>query len=114
MEMASGPVVRMRLSTVTGLAAADGVWFFGTEGTLHLDAPTMTLRGGRRGDGSLSEVQIPADQQGDWRAEEEFINAIRGVEPVTHTNFEDGVRYMEFMDAVTISSQTGRAVNLPL
>ena len=46
--------------------------------------------------------------------EKEFVNAIRGIEPITHTNFFDGVRYMEFTDAVTISIQTGERVTLPL
>ena len=113
-EMVSGPVVHMRFSTVTGLAPGDGVWFFGTEGTLRLDASNMTLFGGRRGDSELSELSIPPAQQGAWRVEEEFINAIRGIEPVTHTNFDDGVRYMEFTEAVTRSFQTAETVFLPL
>ena len=113
-QMASGPVARLRFSTVTGLAPADGVWLFGTEGTLHLHSPDMTLRGGRRGDTELSNIEISTENQGVWRVEEEFINAIRGLEPITHTNFEDGVRYMEFTDAVTISAQSGQTVYLPL
>lgn len=113
-EFASGPVVRMRVSTVTGLAPADGVWIFGSEGTVHVDSASMTVQGGRRGESELSEIDIPAEKQGDWRVEEEFINAIRGLEPVTHTNFFDGVRYMEFTDAVTLSIQTGERITLPL
>ncbi|MDA0768990.1 MAG: hypothetical protein BZY79_00595 [SAR202 cluster bacterium Casp-Chloro-G4] len=114
LEMYSGPVVRMRFSTVTGLAPSDGVWFFGTEGTIHLDSASMTLRGGRKGDSELSEIPIPAEKQGGWRVEEEFINAIRGIEPITHTDFDTGVRYMEFMEAVTYSAQGGEKVHLPL
>ena len=113
-EFASGPVARLRLSTVTGLAPADSVWIFGSEGTVHVDSASMTVRGGRRGDSDLSEIDIPVEKQGGWRVEEEFINAIRGLEPVTHTNFFDGVRYMEFTDAVTVSMQSGERVTLPL
>ncbi len=112
-EFASGPLVRLRVSTVTGLARADAVWIFGSEGTLHVDSGSMTLSGGRRGDSALSEIEIPEEKQGGWRVEEEFINAIRGLEPVTHTSFHDGVRYMEFSDAVQISMQTGERVTLP-
>ncbi len=112
-EFASGPVVRLRVSTVTGLAPADGVWIFGSEGTLHINSGSMTLRGGRRGDNELAEIDVPVEKQGGWRVEEEFINAIRGLEPVTHTNFQDGVRYMEFTDAVTLSIQSGDRVTLP-
>lgn len=113
-QMASGPVARLRFSTVTGLAPDDGIWLFGTEGTLHLNAPDMTLRFGVKGDTSLTEITIPPEKQGAWRVEDEFVNAIRGLEPITHTNFEDGVRYMEFTDAVTISYQSGQTIVLPL
>ena len=113
-EMVSGPVVHMRFSTVTGLAPGDEVWLFGTEGTLKLDAGAMTLHGGRRGDDSLSEIEITPDKVGGWRVEEEFINAIRGLEPVTHTSFDDGVRYMDFTEAVTRSAESGNKVSLPL
>ena len=44
--------------------------------------------------------------------EEEFVNAIRGREKITHTNFEDGVRYMEFTDAVARSVASGQAVEV--
>jgi predicted dehydrogenase len=113
-EMESGPITRMRVSTVLGFSPADSVWLFGTEGTLQLDGGSMTLRGGRRGDSEMSEIEIPEEQQGGWRVEEEFVNAIRGVEEVTHTSFEDGVRYMEFSEAVTRSAQSGMKVELPL
>ena len=113
-EMASGPIFHMRASAVTGLAATDQVWLFGTEGTLKLDTSAMRLYGGRRGDDALSEIEIPPEKQGGWRVEEEFINAIRGLETVTHTGFEDGVKYMEFTEAVSRSAQTGNKIYLPL
>ena len=119
-EMVSGPVVHTRVSTVTGLAPADAAWLFGTQGTLYLEVDARTtdfpakLSGGRRGDDRLQEISIPAEKQGGWRVEEEFINAIRGIEPVTHTTFEDGVRYMEFTEAVIRSAQSGEKVYLPL
>ncbi len=89
-------------------------WLYGTEGTLHLDAATMTLRGGQRGDRELKAIPVPTEKRGHWRVEEEFINAIRGIEKVTHTTFQDGVKYMEFTEAVALSAQGGRAVPLPL
>ncbi len=113
-EMAAGPVMHIRVSEVTGLGPHDSFLFFGSEGTLHFDAGAGVLSGGRRGDASLQEIAIPPDKQGGWRVEEEFINAIRGVEPVTHTTFEDGVRYMEFTEAVTRSAQSRQTVYLPL
>jgi len=113
-EFESGPVGHLRFSSVTGLAPPDQIWLYGTEGTLRVDTSTMTLYGGRRGDSQLSEIEVPAEKQGGWRVEEEFVNAIRGLEPVTRTNFEDGVRYMEFTEAVTRSAQSGKKIPLPL
>jgi predicted dehydrogenase len=72
------------------------------------------LYGGRRGDSELVEIPIPPEEEGAWRVEEEFVNAIRGHAPVRLTTFEDGVRYMEFTEAVARSVLTGRAVPLPL
>jgi predicted dehydrogenase len=46
--------------------------------------------------------------------EREFIGAIRGEEPVRRTTFEDGVRYMEFTEAVARSLSEQTTVSLPL
>ena len=73
----------------------------------------MVLRGGRKGDSELSVLDIPESEQAAWRVEEEFINAIRGKESITHTNFYDGVKYMEFTEAVTRSAQSGEKIVLP-
>ncbi|MCZ6536066.1 MAG: Gfo/Idh/MocA family oxidoreductase [Chloroflexi bacterium] len=113
-RMACGAQAHLRFSAVMGHSRAPEVWLFGSEGTLHLDIGSDVLMGGRRADGQLSEISIPPEKQGGWRVEEEFINAIRGKEQVTHTSFEDGVKYMEFTEAVTRSAQTGRAISLPL
>jgi predicted dehydrogenase len=115
-RMAGGAQAHLSFSAVTGLARVPEAWLFGSEGTLHLDGTSgnMVLRGGKPGDKALAEIEIPAGKQGGWRVEEEFINAIRGQEPVTHTNFGDGVKYMEFTEAVTRSAESGKAVALPL
>ncbi len=113
-QMACGAQGHMHLSSITGLAPAGAVYLYGTQGTLMVDAPSMKLYGGRRGDQELKEINIPQKKQGAWRVEEEFINAIRGVEPVKFTTFEAGVQYMEFTEAVTRSAQSGEAGHLPL
>ena len=113
-EMYSGPLLHIRMSAVTGHSPQNGAWIFGADGTLFVESPGMALYGGRREDSEMTEIDIPAEEQGAWRVEEEFINAIRGEEEITHTNFADGVRYMEFTEAVTISAQSGEKVHLPL
>jgi predicted dehydrogenase len=110
--LTSGAVAHLRFSAITGLSPAPQAWIFGSEGTLRVEADAKRLSGGRRGDKELREIIIPSEKRVGWRVEEEFVNAIRGREKITHTNFEDGVSYMEFTDAVTKSAQSGQAVDV--
>jgi predicted dehydrogenase len=111
-ELPGGGIAHMRFSAVTALAPSPEVWIFGTEGTIRLEADAKRLSGGRKGDSALKEIVIPKEKRVGWRVEEEFVNAIRGKEKVTRTSFEEGVRYMEFTDAVTKSATTGQTVDV--
>jgi len=112
-ELANGAQVHMRASETTGLSTGNQTWIYGSEGTIHVDRG-QNVFAGRRGDPRLSEVPNPPGEQAFYRVEEEFINAIRGVEEVTMVPFETGVHYMEWTEAVNRSSQAGEAVHLPL
>ena len=124
-EMEQGGYLHLGMSNVTGHLPPVEVYICGTEGTLRLHSTpaaqspvrspdVMVLEAGRRGEPGLSRVKIPKRRQGGWRVEEEFINAIRGVEPVTHTDFASAAAYMEWTDAVTRAMRTGTRVALPL
>src|ERR1700682_1096691 len=78
-------VAHMQFSAVAGFAPPAGVWIYGTEGTLRLEADAKRLWGGKRGDKELREILIPAARRGGWRVGEEFGNAIRGREKIPHT-----------------------------
>jgi predicted dehydrogenase len=110
--LASGAQAHLRFSALTGLTPPPGAWIFGADGTLRVEADARRVSAGRRGDTALREVPIPAERRIGWRVEEEFVNAIRGKESVTRTSFEDGVRYMEFTDAVARSAASGQAVDV--
>jgi predicted dehydrogenase len=110
--LGGGAVGHLRFSSVTALAPPSEVWIFGTDGTLRLEADAGRVWGGRRGDGELREIPVPAERRIGWRVEEEFVNAIRGREKVARTTFEDGVRYMEFTEAVARSATLGQAVDV--
>ncbi len=111
-DLACGAQLHMQVSNVTGLAGTPEVFIFGSEGTLRFSA--NRLFGGQKGDERLCEIEIPDAEAGAWRVEAEFVNAIRGIEIITHTDFETGVKYMEFTEAVTRSMLAGRAIALPL
>lgn len=111
-DMVCGAQLHLQVSGVTGLIGGPEIYLCGSRGTLRF--AQNKLFGGQRNDKELSEIAIPAHEQGGWRVEEEFINAIRGKEAITHTTFEDGVKYMEFTEAALRSAADGIAVNLPL
>ncbi len=113
-DFPGGAIAHMHVSAVAGLMPGPEVWLFGSDGTLRFEQASGRLSGARRGDQSLAEIPIPPEKRSGWRVEEEFIAAIRGEVPVRLTTFEDGVRYMEFTDAVHISAREGRTVPLPL
>ena len=93
----------------------------GTDGVIRVEStnftdpgkPSFRLTGAKRGDSELVEIEVADEKRGGWRVEEEFVNAIRGLEPVTHTDFTTGVKYMQFTDAVSQSVTTGELVRLP-
>ena len=112
-ELAGGAQVHMRASETTGLSTGNHTWIYGNEGTIHVDR-RQNVFAGRRGDSELAQVPNPREAQAYYRVEEEFINAIRGIERITMAPFETGVHYMEWTEAVYRSSQTGQAMYLPL
>ena len=116
-DLANGAIARMHWSSVAGFMPGPEVWLYGSEGTLRLEQrgrDNLVLSGGKRGDKEMAPIAIPADKTYSWRVEEEFIGAIRGQEQVRRTSFADAVNYMDFTEAVHISSREGRRVYLPL
>jgi hypothetical protein len=116
--MAQGGQMRFNVSAVLGHAPdlAD-VHIFGTDGTIRLRQPVggaLALAAGKRGKADLEAVEVDPAKRGGWRVEEEFVNAIRGKERVTLTDFSTGVKYMEWTTAISRSLRKGRAVMLPL
>lgn len=117
-----------RIPTATGTARGiyhiSGVSLFGPGNQIHLYGSSGTLKAkfapteeiwiGQTGDSELRQLQISENDRGGWRVEEEFIAAIRGEEPVRFTDFDTGVRYMEFTEAIHQSAANAKAVTLPI
>jgi len=111
-DMACGAQAHFCSTRAAGHADPSGCRLFGSDGTLRFE--DGKLLGGRRDDARMAEIVIPAEEEGHWQVEKDFIDAIRGVAPVQLTTFEDGVRYMEFTEAVFRSRQSGQSIALPL
>jgi predicted dehydrogenase len=109
-DMACGAQATFSISHVTGLVPTQEAVLYGSEGTLRFIGGN--LNGGRRGDAGLSKIIVQKEEKGSWRVEEEFVNAIRGVEAIQYTTFEVGARYMHFTEAVARSRITGEKVSL--
>lgn len=114
LDLPEGALGHMHVSAVAGLMPGPEIWLFGSRGTLRFEQSGERLSGASRSDTELQPIEIAPEQRGSWRVEEDFVRAIRGEQPVRLTTFADGVRYMEFTEAVHTSSAEGRTVHLPL
>ena len=103
-----------RLSGITWHGPGLSVALYGSEGSLVYDLSRDEIRGATRAERELKPMPIPEEVRGGWQVEADFIAAIRGERPVTHTTFETGVKYMQFTEAVARSSRHQAPVELPL
>ena len=111
-ELESGATAVYHLSSVARLGRGGDLEIHGTRGALKLEGGVAYVAG--EDEEEYRQLQIPTDRMGGWRVEEDFVDAIRDGVPVTRTSFADGVRYMEFTEAVHLSLEEGRRVDLPL
>ena len=111
-EMANGAQMHMQISSATGLAGPTELYIFGESGTLKI--ADGKIFGAQKNTDEFQEIPVPDELEGHWRVEEEFINAIRGAEKIKLTTFQQGVKYMEFTEAVARSMVSGQKINLPL
>ena len=107
-ELESGATAVYHVSSV----AAHGSMSFemhGTKGSLRLEGDKALVA---HDDSGWRELVVEPEKQWGWNVEADFVDAVRDGRPVTHTNFEDGVKYMTFTEAVQVSLREGRKVEL--
>ncbi|MDB5386451.1 MAG: ligC [Planctomycetaceae bacterium] len=91
------------------------IHLYGSLGTIKIEfGETERAWIGRANEPAMKPLEQPEDKKGGWRVEAEFIGAIRGQEQVHFCTFASAFDYMEFTEAVAISAESGRAVELPL
>lgn len=112
-ELENGAIGSYSFSGVTRFAPHNTIQLYGSEGTLIYDLDTDEIRGARVGDPHAELIPIPADLVREWTVEADFIQAIRDGKPV-EPSFQDGLRYMEFTEAVYRSHANGVRIQLPL
>ncbi len=109
-EMVCDAQLHMQISRVMGFSEPPSATLYGSEGTLRFTQGK--LFGGRKGEDGLEEIPTLNENEAGWRVEEEFVNAIRGRESITHTDFDTGVKYMEFTDAIARSMAERREISI--
>ena len=109
-DMACGAQATFTVSSITGHVQVREIWLYGSEATLKFSDDKLLC--GKRGESGMTEIEVPPEETGGWRVEEEFVNSIRGNEKITHTTFDDGLKYMAFTEAVGRSMSENRAVSL--
>ncbi len=109
----NGALAVFHFSGTAHFGGENRIELYGSEGTLVYPVASHQVMGARAGERELRPIEIPASLVREWRAEADFIDAIRTGSPVS-PDFEEGLRYVEFTEAVYRSARTGRAITLPL
>jgi predicted dehydrogenase len=100
----SGAEGVLEFSGINALAEGDRLEIYGSDGALTYDFTADVLQTGKVGDPALHVVEIPTELEGEWRVEEDFLAAVKSKGRVLpHPNFEDGLRYMRVVQAVSDS-----------
>jgi predicted dehydrogenase len=108
-----------RISGVHPFDMGASIRLMGTQGVLHYDLMNNQITGASRTVraseiGQLVKIPIPPEKERQWTVEADFVESIRTGKGVRFTDFDSGVSYMEFTEAVARSASTGRAVDLPI
>ena len=109
-EMKNGATAVYHASSVACVGAGPELLAYGTKGAFRLAEGKAWVA--KDGENSWSLLEVPDEKKGGWRVEEEFVEAIREGKPVTRTSFDDGIHYMEFMEAIQRSLKEGKKIEL--
>ena len=119
-EMENGALLTGMWSALAKFGAeGNAIEIYGSDGTIRYQAGTDApgsgkILAGKAKDDSLHEVQIPEADARTWTVEKDFVTAVREGKRDPEPSFWDGLKYMEFTEAVFKSADEGRAVDLPL
>ena len=111
-RMAGGARVSYLLGSHTHAPAiANGISLYGSAASLHVTQSPEGMTLAPVGEEPRLLEPDPGTA-GSWNVEADFVASIREGAPVELTSFEDGLRYMQFTDAVRLSWSEGRTVAL--
>jgi len=106
-RLGSGARLAYHLSGVETGTPRREIRLNGSRACVRFDLGTGDLFLAAVGGEKESLVAIPPERRRGWRVEEDFIDSIRTGAPVRLISFEEGVRYMRFVEAVWRSWKGG-------
>jgi predicted dehydrogenase len=112
-KLQNGALAVFHFSGAAHFGGENRIELYGSEGTLVYPISSHRIVGARAGDRELQPIEIPSDLVREWRAEADFVDAIRTGSPVS-PDFEEGLHYIAFTEAVYRSARSGKAISLPL
>lgn len=113
-EFCSGIAFSMNLAANLGAGPTNGIFLFGSKGTLFFDLNQLQLFRTTPESPRIEPVEIPETLRRGWQVEADFIQSIRQGNPVQLTSFLEGLRYMAFTEAVSRSLAGNSRVTVPL
>ncbi len=120
-ELQEGATASFHMSFRVPRGPGSSVEIYGTRGVLDykllVEKPgglveDEELAGMTEGETGMHLIEMPPDEQRDRTMDAEFIEAIRNGTSVS-PDFAEGVRYMEFCEAVAQSIYEGRTISMP-
>jgi len=108
-EMENGAVGSFVFSGAVAAGQEQSITLIATKASLFYHVGTDTITAISAGESEWRAVPIPEDKERKWTVEADFIRAIREGTPVS-PDFEEGVGYMAFTEAVILSAGAAAAV----
>lgn len=113
-ELENGAMATIGCSGVARHAReSNGFEIFGTEGVIRYLSGPDKIYIGKNSDSGLHELVLQPEEERQWTAEVDFIQAIREGRRTVEPTFWDGLKYMEMTEAIFRSIETGKAIDLP-
>lgn len=111
-DLQCGATASFHFSDCAGGEPRRSIEISGSRGALLYHLYTDQILGATGGGEKLEPIAIPPEEERPHSSDAEFIRAIREGTSVS-PDFEEGLRYMEFCEAVAISLMTGGVVPVP-
>lgn len=111
-DLECGATASYQFSTCAAFGPGHSIEIYGSRGALVYQLFTEEIRGASEGSEQIQPIAISQEEERSQSTDAEFIQAIREGTKV-NPDFEEGLRHVEFCEAVAISLKTGAAVSVP-